>query len=506
MLPVTAALIAGILVAAWRIPPVWLAATGVAVSTGISVAMLRRGWRMPAAVSILSAAMFLGLSLAGMHRRPVRLPDGVVMCEVEISEDARMRAGTVSQRTDAHIVSIRGDGGKWQKMRARLLIYADSSLVLRAGDCIVWRGRIRGFDAATGYGRMMRSKGYSGSIYLHAGNILQQSSGPVRAAFRSLHRRAVNRMAELPLRAENMAVAQAISTGETSMLDRDMRSGYSRAGMAHLLALSGLHVGIVYLFINLLLGWLPLLYRGHIIRNVAAVALLWLYVISTGMPASAVRAALMFSMLQAARAMSAEYSSLNALAGAAFICLCFDTGLLFDAGFRLSYIAVTAIIICGVPLCRRLHITAGRRSPVPVRCGVSAANLITDTIVTGLVATAATAPVVSHLFGVVPLAGILAGPAAVATAAATILLTAVWIALPSGFAAPLFGPAIDFTAGAMNSLSSRLSSHDFAAIELRLDTGQTVAVYAIAAIAAYAAAGIVRRHTKNRKSEKPLLK
>ena len=503
MLPVTAALIAGIMIAAWRMPPVWLSAAGVVAGCGGGVAMLRRGIRTAAAVPILAAAMFLGLSLAGMQRRTAPLPEGTAMCEIELADDARPRADAATQHADARMVSIRTGEGKWQRTHARLRIYADTSLMLRAGDRIVCRGRIRGFDTSTGFSRMMRGKGYSGSLYIHGGSILRHSPGGTRVLFRTLHRRAVRRIAELPLSSGNMAVAQAVGTGETSMLGRDLRSGYSRAGTAHLLALSGLHVGIVFLFVNLLLGWLPLVRRGNIIRHAAAILLLWLYVLTTGMPAGAIRAAIMFTMLQTALAASAEYSSLNALAGAAFICLCFDTGLLFDAGFRLSYIAVAAIILCGVPLCRRLHITAGRRSSAIARCGAAAVNFITDTIVTGVVATAATAPLVSHMFGIIPLAGIIIAPAAIAAAAVTILLTAVWIALPSGFAAPLFGGAVELAAGAMNGMSSWLASHDWAAADIRLSAWQTVTAYAVAAIAAF---GVARICTKNRKSENTLMK
>lgn len=376
-------------------------------------------------------------------------------------------------------------------------IYADTTLRLTAGERIVCRGRMRPFGGeGDGYGAAMRRRGYAGGMYLHEDAILGIDSSRISGR---LHRRAVGKIAQLPLRAENMAVAMAVGTGEASMTGRRQRGEYSRAGMAHLLALSGLHVGIICLMVNLLLAWLPLLRHGNIIRCVTAVVLMWLYVLSTGMPAGAIRAALMFTILQAARAASADYSPLNALSAAAFITLCFDTGSLFDAGFRLSYIAVAAIIFCAVPVYRRLRILPDRRRNPLIRLSAAAVNFITGTIVTGLAATAATAPLVSHLFGVIPLAGILAGPAAIAAAAATVVLTALWILLPLQSAAQPFGQAIDLTAGAMNRITELLASWEPSALAVRLTATETVVCYIVVVAVAWAVLSIENR---NRQSQK----
>ena len=98
----------------------------------------------------------------------------------------------------------------------------------------------------------------------------------------------------------------------------ELRAAYSRSGLSHLLAVSGLHTGIVFALVNLLLWWLPLLRRGHLLRNLLAAACIWIYVAAAGFPPSAVRAAVMFTMLQSALASASEYNGLNALAAAAF--------------------------------------------------------------------------------------------------------------------------------------------------------------------------------------------
>lgn len=112
-----------------------------------------------------------------------------------------------------------------------------------------------------------------------------------------------------------------MTAGDRRSLSPALRAAYSRSGTSHLLAVSGLHVGIVFLLANLLLWWLPLFRHGHILRNIAVILLIWLYAATTGFPPSVVRAALMFSVLQFALASSSEYVGMNTLAGVAFVML-----------------------------------------------------------------------------------------------------------------------------------------------------------------------------------------
>lgn len=154
-----------------------------------------------------------------------------------------------------------------------------------------------------------------------------------------------------------------MTAGDRSGITPELRAAYSRSGLSHLLAVSGLHTGIVFALVNLLLWWLPLLRRGHLLRNLLAAACIWIYVAAAGFPPSAVRAAVMFTMLQSALASASEYNGLNALAAAAFGMLLWNPAWLGDISFQLSFAAVAAILAWGVPLCRRLpHPAAGAES------------------------------------------------------------------------------------------------------------------------------------------------
>lgn len=144
------------------------------------------------------------------------------------------------------------------------------------------------------------------------------------------------------------AVCRAMVTGDRSGITQELRTAYSRSGLSHLLAVSGLHTGIVFALINLMLWWLPLLHRGHLVRNLLATVCIWLFVAAAGFPPSAVRAAVMCTMLQFALASASEYVALNALAAAGFGMLLWNPAWLGDISFQLSFIAVAAILVWGV--------------------------------------------------------------------------------------------------------------------------------------------------------------
>lgn len=179
----------------------------------------------------------------------------------------------------------------------------------------------------------------------------------------------------------------------------------------------------------------------------------------------------MFTMLQSALASASEYNGLNALAAAAFGMLLWNPAWLGDISFQLSFAAVAAILAWGVPLCRRLR--TRRR----------ALNPITDALAVSLAATLATAPLVSHTFGIVPLAGVVVNPAAILLGSVVVLAGALWMLLPVGWAAPAFECVLSHTAEGLNALARVTADLPCAAAEYALGGGATAAVYLFFALA-----------------------
>ncbi len=362
--------------------------------------------------------------------------------------------------------------GTWHPAGDRVTLHADTLTPLHPGERLRCRGTVRPLrGGAESYRRLMTRRGFAGTIWLSERTILERL--PARST--ALHLHAAERMGRLRIPGDAGAVCRAMTAGDRSGITPELRAAYSRSGLSHLLAVSGLHTGIVFALVNLLLWWLPLLRRGHLLRNLLAAACIWIYVAAAGFPPSAVRAAVMFTMLQSALASASEYNGLNALAAAAFGMLLWNPAWLEDISFQLSFAAVAAILAWGVPLCRRLR--TRRR----------ALNPITDALAVSLAATLATAPLVSHTFGIVPLAGVVVNPAAILLGSVVVLVGALWMLLPVGWAAPAFECVLSHTAEGLNALARVTADLSCAAAEYALGGGATTAVYLFFALATAAA-------------------
>ena len=139
------------------------------------------------------------------------------------------------------------------------------------------------------------------------------------------------------------AVMKALLLGEKSGLEYGLKERYARAGLVHILAVSGLHVGILFLFINLLLGWMPNYPSLLWLRTGISVFVLWGYAFFTGLSPSVTRAVLMFSIIGVGMRVQRSLSLLRAAAFACFIMLTVHPFYLLDPGFQLSFTAVGGI-------------------------------------------------------------------------------------------------------------------------------------------------------------------
>lgn len=140
-------------------------------------------------------------------------------------------------------------------------------------------------------------------------------------------------------------LAEAMLIGYKQDLDPSLVQAYTNTGVVHIIAISGLHLGLIYWLLNLLL--LPLQKRKRFawLRPVIIIAFLWLFSLLAGAQPSVLRAALMFTCIVLGESLSRKTSIFNSLAGSAFILLCINPYWLWDAGFQLSYSAVLSIVL-----------------------------------------------------------------------------------------------------------------------------------------------------------------
>ena len=456
---------AGIALAGRYELPLWFLA-GAFVCTGVMALLLRS---QASAVGMLLTAGFAAAQLRTPSPTVPRDIGTVYEITVEGFPADRGRYATA----DASVAAWRDPAdGHWHPSDARVRLYVDSLTDLQPGERLRCRGTVRPFrGGAESYRRLMRRRGYAGTLRVSERTILER----LPQQYAGLHRTAVERLARLPMKPEAAAIVEAMAAGERRSITPELRARYSRSGLSHLLAVSGLHTGIVFVLINAVLWWLPLLRRGHLLKNLLAAGAVWLFVAAAGFPPSAVRAAVMCTVLQAALASASEYVGMNALATAAFGMLLWNPNWLGDISFQLSFLAVAGILAWGVPLCRRC------------RTRWKGLNVVIDAYLIGLVATLATTPLVSHTFGVVPLAGLAVNPPAIALAGVVVFGGALWMLAPVGVLAPAFGFVTGTAAGGIDALARLTASLPSGAADYTLGGWQTAALYLVFVLATAAA-------------------
>lgn len=150
------------------------------------------------------------------------------------------------------------------------------------------------------------------------------------------------RMKLLGIQGQEYAVISAMTLGDKAALSKETKEFYSISGASHILAVSGLHIGIIFQFFVLLMGGRR---RSILTASVSLVAI-WMYVLFIGMPASAVRSATMISICCYALIANKEALSLNNLCFAYVAMLLVCPLYLFDISFQMSFLAVFAILLC----------------------------------------------------------------------------------------------------------------------------------------------------------------
>lgn len=162
-----------------------------------------------------------------------------------------------------------------------------------------------------------------------------------------LRNQLVNTLSDKGLGQQELAVVSAMTLGDKSLIDKDLKNDYSRSGASHVLALSGLHLGTIYFVFSFMTARWRRRYH-HWSRPVSEGLILitmWSYVVLVGMSPSVVRAAIMMTVYSLLSLQNRNRSSLNALAFTAIIMLVADPKILFNISFQLSFVAVAFILL-----------------------------------------------------------------------------------------------------------------------------------------------------------------
>ena len=206
-------------------------------------------------------------------------------------------------------------------------------------------------------------------------------------------------------------VAEALALGWKADIGSDTKANYRNAGLAHLLAVSGLHVGILAAIVGGLFWWMGRERRGRIIRGSLQLLAVWGFAFITGAAPSTLRAALMFSMFIVNDMLARRVVPLNLLALAAIVMLIADPLLVYDISWQLSFSAVAGILLAQ-PAIQALRTPVGQAATVSVA------------------ATLATLPVVVATFHRLPLYFIIANVIVVPIAGVILVLSLLYMIVP----------------------------------------------------------------------------
>lgn len=200
---------------------------------------------------------------------------------------------------------------------------------------------LEGFD----YGKYLARNGLCGVAYLGSNNIkylsTEQPRGFVQCSY-VLRNKLIRQFESVGLEGSRLAIISAITLGEKGLLSNDVKDTFSAAGVSHILVVSGMHVGFIFLIIMWLMSILP--YRRRWIMVCLGLVILWSYALLTGLAPSVVRATFMFSMMLIFKVMGEKYRIKHALFFSTTILLLCNPNTLFDVGFQLSYLAVAGIV------------------------------------------------------------------------------------------------------------------------------------------------------------------
>ncbi len=143
---------------------------------------------------------------------------------------------------------------------------------------------------------------------------------------------------------KEQAIALALTLGVKDGIDNELQSAYAASGAMHVLAVSGLHVGILYGIVLLLLRPIRNLSWSRWLIAAISLVILWSFAFITGLSPSVLRAVTMFSFIALAKPFGRNTNIYNTLAGSAFLLLLFNPYLVMSVGFQLSYLAVLGIV------------------------------------------------------------------------------------------------------------------------------------------------------------------
>lgn len=271
----------------------------------------------------------------------------------QFSIQSEIQEGEKVFKAEAELISLKSE--QTSSLNGKVLLYfkKDSIRPLpKYGDQIIWKGKLSEIAKPT------NPEEFDFKKYLEASEIYAQAfldgdswtilkvseSQTLRSISIEFREDLLEEIDSWEAPKEVLGISKALLLGYKNDLEENLRNSYSNTGVAHILAVSGLHVGMLYVLLSLLLVFLKKAKGGELIRSIILLLALWFYAFLTGLSPSVLRSVCMFSCIAFGGFFSREVSVYNTLSASAILLLLIDPKLLFNLGFQLSYSAVFFIV------------------------------------------------------------------------------------------------------------------------------------------------------------------
>ncbi|MBK6343935.1 MAG: ComEC/Rec2 family competence protein [Flavobacteriales bacterium] len=271
--------------------------------------------------------------------------------------DAVNGSSAKAYRADVTLqAGLRRDG--WEALRGRVMItlLSGERLWPDVGDLLFLDASLRPIERVPdpgGFDRRAwaRSRGISQELFAPAQQWRIAGHAPHWSDVFLESRQAVSRwLQRTSLGSRERALVNALVLGQRDELDSEQSTAFSRSGTIHVLAVSGMHVGLIYAALSFMLGWWGGKRGSRVARGLLILLALWAYAGITGAAPSVLRASFMFSLFTLAGMGRRRTDHLNSLFAAGLFLLIWDPAMLRHAGFQLSFLAVLGIIVFHGPI------------------------------------------------------------------------------------------------------------------------------------------------------------
>lgn len=318
---------------------------------------------------------------------------------VEIVDDVEIKQNSV--KTIVENIAVLTDSGA-VSAQGKMLVYIrkDSlSSVLKYGDRLIVRTSAQKPEGAMNpyafnYRNYLSSQGIDHRAWVSENSwvFVSSDNGKKVKAFSIKLRNKVLQILKKQLGDnDEYRVASAIVCGYRAELDADLRQTFANAGAMHVMCVSGLHVGILFVILGKIFSFISKRKLwSRILKVFLILSFIWLYALMTGFSASVLRASAMFSFVAMGGLFERKIPIYNSLAASAFVLLLINPGFLSHVGFQLSYLAVIGIV----------SIYPIIKNHIPIRGKYL--SKVTDLIAISIAAQIATAPISLYYFNQFP--------------------------------------------------------------------------------------------------------